>query len=1119
MPVFSKQAVGDRAALRHRQGSRGFDSSKHQLRRAGMRCEGACHPNCPQVLPVPYPVLSVLSCPPTVAIYSIWFYDKNDCQRIAQLMTRVVKQEALQAQQAPADSSAASRTNGCVDDRPVDILELLSKAKEEYQRGLVSESDASTNAQMEQNKEPLKPTTATMERGSAALQHDKNSHSGLKQITVEELFGSSLPKDPAPVTFPSETLEKGNPEGLHLSQNFVPSLPHDAALVPHLNTDPRGDHTLAKHNRLLAPGPASLSDTTGVPGYNLRPSPVFHTRGPGSSSPLLVTPRGSDPAVSSVRSTQCPPGSATYLPQDLLSQMKMDRLPTSALSKPGLTPSILPAGPQLATPECFREPILKPAAYSGSLPAPVQVVSMKAGSAASAVESSVLLSPSVFQNSVAKTQELERKPAAPSPSSSSLLATELPTPLSRHQLQDTLIHLIKTQDSNACASIGASDKQPQQQRTNIVFAHFLHFSRRSFMEDYHKPDQQTLQALRNIANRLRISSIKATTAAGSGHPTSCCSVAEIMSVLFFHTMRYRPEDPRNPNNDRFVLSKGHAAPVLYAVWAETGYLKESDLLNLRKIDSTLEGHPVPCPTNKQGLSLQKQQFVDVATGSLGQGLGAACGMAYTGKYFDKASYRVYCLLGDGELSEGAVWESMAFASYYQLDNLVAILDINRLGQSDPAPLQHHMEKYQRRCEAFGWNAIIVDGHSVEELCKVLGQPRHQPTAIIAKTVKGKGIPAAEDKMGWHGKPLPKDMADSVLKELNSRILNNNKRLYPPTPMDDAPPVSVRNIRMPSAPNYKPGEKIATRKAYGLALAKLGRYNERVVALDGDTKNSTFCEIFRNEHPNRYVECYIAEQNMVSVAVGCAARDRNIVFASTFATFFTRAFDQLRMAAISESNINLCGSHCGVSIGEDGPSQMGLEDIAMFRAIPTATVFYPSDGVSTEKAVELAANTKGICFIRTSRPENAIIYNCNEDFHVGQAKVVYKSNDDQITVIGAGVTLHEAVAAAEQLKKERINIRVIDPFTIKPLDAKTIIDNAKATRGRIITVEDHYYEGGLGEAVCSSVVNEPGFSVHRLAVAHVPRSGKPAELLKIFGIDKDAIIQAVKKMMGSSANAK
>ncbi|KAG9270213.1 transketolase [Astyanax mexicanus] len=581
-----------------------------------------------------------------------------------------------------------------------------------------------------------------------------------------------------------------------------------------------------------------------------------------------------------------------------------------------------------------------------------------------------------------------------------------------------------------------------------------------------------------------------------------------MSVLFFHTMKYRPDDPRNPNNDRFIISKGHAAPILYAVWAEVGYLKESELLNLRKIDSILEGHPVP-----------KQQFVDVATGSLGQGLGAACGMAYTGKYFDKASYRVFCLLGDGEMAEGSVWEAMAFASYYQLDNLVAILDINRLGQSDPTPLQHHVEKYQKRCEAFGWQSIIVDGHSVEELCKVLCQPRHQPTAIIAQTIKGKGIPAAEDKMGWHGKPLPKDMAEGVIKDIQSRILSSSKRLYPPTPTEDTPLVSLKSIYMPSAPSYKPGDKVATRKAYGTALAKLGRYNERVIALDGDTKNSTFSEIFKNECPDRFVECYIAEQNMVSVAVGCAARDRNVVFVSTFATFFTRACDQLRMAAISESNINLCGSHCGVSIGEDGPSQMGLEDLAMFRAIPTATVFYPSDGVATEKAVELSANTKGICFIRTSRPENAIIYNNSEDFHIGQAKVVHKSNDDHVTVIGAGVTLHEALSAAEQLKKERINIRVIDPFTIKPLDSKTIIDNAKATRGRIITVEDHYYEGGLGEAVCAAVSSEPSFTVHRLAVGYVPRSGKPNELLRLFGINRDAIAQAVRKMISTTTNAK
>uniref|UniRef100_A0A7M4FPB8 transketolase n=1 Tax=Crocodylus porosus TaxID=8502 RepID=A0A7M4FPB8_CROPO len=561
------------------------------------------------------------------------------------------------------------------------------------------------------------------------------------------------------------------------------------------------------------------------------------------------------------------------------------------------------------------------------------------------------------------------------------------------------------------------------------------------------------------------------------HPTSCCSAAEIMSVLFFHTMRYKAQDPKNVNNDRFVLSKGHAAPILYAVWAEAGFLQEAELLNLRKIDSVLEGHPVP-----------KQAFTDVATGSLGQGLGAACGMAYTGKYFDRASYRVYCLLGDGEVSEGSVWEAMAFAGFYKLDNLVAIFDINRLGQSDPAPLQHHVEIYQKRCEAFGWHAIIVDGHSVEELCKAFGQAKHQPTAIIAKTYKGRGISGIEDKENWHGKPLPKNMAEQVIQELEDKI-QIKKKLSPALPEEDVPITSIKNVKMPSPPSYKVGEKMATRKAYGYALVKLGQASDRVIALDGDTKNSTFSELFKKDHPSRYIECYIAEQNMVSVAVGCACRDRTIAFASTFATFFTRAFDQIRMAAISESNINLCGSHCGVSIGEDGPSQMGLEDLCMFRAVPNSTVFYPSDAVATEKAVEIAANTK----------------------------VVFKSKDDQVTVIGAGVTLHEALAAAEHLKKEKIFIRVIDPFTIKPLDRKTILENAKATKGRIVTVEDHYHEGGIGEAVSAAVVGEPGITVTRLAVNRVPRSGKPAELLKMFGIDKDAIVQAVKVAVSKSRN--
>ncbi|KAM4651524.1 transketolase [Discoglossus pictus] len=626
------------------------------------------------------------------------------------------------------------------------------------------------------------------------------------------------------------------------------------------------------------------------------------------------------------------------------------------------------------------------------------------------------------------------------------------------------------------------------------------------MADYHKPDQQTLQALKDTANRLRVNSIKATTAAGSGHPTSCCSSAEIMSVLFFHAMKYKPQDPRNASNDRFVMSKGHAAPILYAAWAEAGFLKESELLNLRKLDSILEGHPVP-----------KQEFVDVATGSLGQGLGAACGMAYTGKYFDKASYRVYTLLGDGEVSEGSVWEAMAFAGFYKLDNLVAIFDINRLGQSDPAPLQHKVDIYQKRCEAFGWHAVVVDGHSVEELCKALCCVKNQPTAIIAKTFKGKGITGVEDKENWHGKPLPKDMAEQAIKEIESKI-QSKKKLNPTLPEEDAPKVNIKNIKISSPPNYKLGEKVATRKAYGLALAKLGHANDRVIALDGDTKNSTFAELFKKEHPDRYIECYIAEQNMVSVAVGAATRDRTVAFASAFATFFTRAFDQIRMAAISESNINLCGSHCGVSIGEDGPSQMALEDLAMFRAVPTATVFYPSDAVSTEKAVELAANTKGICFIRTSRPENAVIYSPNEQFKIGQAKVVLQSKDDQVTVIGAAVTLHEALAAAEQLKKEKISIRILDLFTIKPLDANAILENAKATKGRIITVEDHYHEGGIGEAVASVVAGVPGITLKTLAVSHVPRSGTPAELLKMFGIDKDAIVEAVKSVVCKATNS-
>uniref|UniRef100_A0A669D0P7 Transketolase n=1 Tax=Oreochromis niloticus TaxID=8128 RepID=A0A669D0P7_ORENI len=606
------------------------------------------------------------------------------------------------------------------------------------------------------------------------------------------------------------------------------------------------------------------------------------------------------------------------------------------------------------------------------------------------------------------------------------------------------------------------------------------------MTSYHKPDEKTLQGLKDVANKLRINSIKATCASNSGHPTSCCSAAELMSVLFFHAMRYKADDPRNQCNDRFVLSKGHAAPVLYAAWAEAGFVKDHSLYH-------------------------KLAFVDVATGSLGQGLGAACGMAYTGKYFDKSSYRVYCMLGDGECSEGSVWEAMAFGSHYQLDNLVAILDVNRLGQSEPAPLKHDMEIYRKRCEAFGWNTYVVDGHDVEELCKAFWQAQQvkgKPTCIVAKTFKGRGLKGIEDLENWHGKPIPKDRVDEILNDLQSQIQVPNKTLCPDLPNEDTAPADLSPISLASPPEYKKGDKMATRQAYGVALKKLGQASQRVVALDGDTKNSTFSETFKKAFPDRYIECFIAEQNMVGVAIGCASRDRTVAFASTFAAFFSRAYDQIRMGAISQTNVNLVGSHCGVSIGEDGPSQMALEDLAMFRAIPTCTVFYPSDAVSTERAVELSSNTKGICFIRTSRPATAVIYSPDEKFEVGVAKVVRQSDNDQVTVIGAGVTLHEALTAADKLAAQGKNIRVIDPFTIKPLDAATILASARATRGQIITVEDHYKEGGLGEAVLSAVGSEPGIVVTRLAVTGVPRSGKPQELLDIFGISAEYIVKAV-----------
>lgn len=570
-------------------------------------------------------------------------------------------------------------------------------------------------------------------------------------------------------------------------------------------------------------------------------------------------------------------------------------------------------------------------------------------------------------------------------------------------------------------------------------------------------------------------------------------------------MRYKISAPRDASSDRFILSKGHAAPILYAAWAEAGLFPVADLQNLRKLDSDLEGHPTP-----------RLNFIDVGTGSLGQGVAVAAGMAYVGKHFDKADYRTYVLVGDGESAEGSVWESLHFASHYKLDNLCVIFDVNRLGQSEPTSLQHQMDTYRKRLDAFGFNAIVVDGHDVEELCKAFYEAqatKGRPTALIAKTYKGKFFPNIEDLENWHGKPLG-DSADAVLKHLNGLIKNHGPIQIQPlsSPKQLAPVVDINNITLASPPSYKLGEQVATRLAYGTALAKIAVNNPRVIALDGDTKNSTYSEKLKKAFPERYIECFIAEQNLVGVAIGAACRDRTVAFVSTFATFFTRAFDQIRMGAISQTNVNFVGSHCGVSIGEDGPSQMGLEDVALFRTIPGSTVFYPSDAVATERAVELAANTKGVCFIRTSRPNTAIIYNNDEPFIIGKAKVVKKSTKDQVLLIGAGVTLYEALTAAAELEKKGINARVLDPFTVKPFDQAAVIQNAAQCGGRIVVVEDHYPEGGLGDAVKSAVAEQRNIVVKHLAVPTVPRSGPPTVLLDVFGISARHIVTAVDQVL-------
>lgn len=611
----------------------------------------------------------------------------------------------------------------------------------------------------------------------------------------------------------------------------------------------------------------------------------------------------------------------------------------------------------------------------------------------------------------------------------------------------------------------------------------------------------TIEQLREKARLLRIYSILATTKAGSGHPTSCLSAAELVAATFFHAMRFDPKNPNAPECDRFVLSKGHAAPVLYAALAEAGVFPVSRLMTLREFSSELEGHPTP-----------RIPGVDAATGSLGQGLSVGAGLAIGAKYLERKDARVYVLLGDGEMAEGNVWEAAAFAAHYKLDNLTALVDVNALGQSGRTMYQHEVEIYRRKFEAQGWQAEVVDGHDLEAVVAALDRAKkiaNTPQAIIARTLKGKGVSFVEDKEGWHGKAIPEDKLEAALAELGGApmIPKDDGRSYEraalPKPPDFPPP---------PAPDYKLGDKVATRQAYGEALKKLAAVNPHIVAIDGDVKNSTFAEIFGDAYPERFFQGYIAEQNMVSVGVGLAARG-HVPFVATFACFLARAYDQIRMAAISRSNLNLAGSHCGVSIGEDGPSQMALEDLAMFRAIPTATVLYPSDAVSTERLVEAMARREGICFLRTSRPKTPVIYPNDEQFPIPGFKVLRQSEKDDAVVIGGGVTLHEALQAADRLRQKGIAVRVIDLYCVKPIDGAALRREVEAAGGRVVTVEDHYPEGGIGEAVFTALVGAGAklTATRRLAVSGLPHSGKPEELLDEFGISARHIAAAVEAL--------